>query len=282
MTARRFRWLEKGPLSAILLAFAAAHAPAQSSRVEFDQLAAALIQERLEMVKPKLADRKSTLESLFETAGCADPQLSHQPVHGVKDPNIICTLKGEGPGAIVVGGHYDFITKGTGAVDDWSGSVLLPSLYQSLKAKPRRHNFVFVGFTDEEQGLVGSKKFVAALDAGDRGNIRAMINLECLGMTPPKVWASRADKRLLGAYAHVASALHIEAAGSNVDKIGDDDSHPFLDAGIPVLTIHSVTTATLPVLHSRADNLKAIHADYYYDSYRLAVVYLAYLDSLLE
>ena len=249
--------------------------------VLFQQVAPELIQQRLEMVTSNHAKRKSTLESLFAEVGCGG-HLSEQPVHGPKEPNIVCTLEGAEPNTIVVGGHYDFIDRGMGAVDDWSGAVLLPSLYESLKATPRRHRFEFVAFDWEESGLVGSRKFVDKLPRDERANVRAMINLECLGMTPPEVWASRADRKLLDAYARVTRSLGFAVIGANVDRVGDDDSHPFLDAGIPVLTMHSVTTETLRVLHSPADNLKAIHANYYYAAYRIAATYLAYLDDLLD
>ena len=112
--------------------------------------------------------------------------------------------------------------------------------------------------------------------------IRAMINLECLGVGPPEVWASRADKRLLDGYAMVASTLHVQPRGMNVDLLGDDDSHSFLKAGVPVLTIHSLTNDTWPILHSKRDTVAAIHPDDYYTSYRLAAAYLAYLDRMLE
>ena len=109
-----------------------------------------------------------------------------------------------------------------------------------------------------------------------------MINLECLAVGPPEVWVSRADKRLLEAYAIVASILHVPAAGMNVDRVGDDDSHSFLNVGVPVLTIHSLTRETLPIIHHPSDNLTAIHADGYYTAYRMAAAYLAYLDTVLQ
>ena len=109
-----------------------------------------------------------------------------------------------------------------------------------------------------------------------------MINLECLGMGPPEVWARRADNRLLEAYSIVASTQHMEARGMNVDGLGADDSHPFLNFGIPVLTIHSLTQKTWHILHHSSDNLSAIHPDDYYTAYRLAAAYLAYLDTALE
>ena len=47
----------------------------------------------------------------------------------------------------------------------------------------------------------------------------------------------------------MASAIKIDTKGVNVEQVGDDDTHPFLSGGIPVISIHSVTQATLPILH---------------------------------
>jgi Iap family predicted aminopeptidase len=96
------------------------------------------------------------------------------------------------------------------------------------------------------------------------------------------VWVSRADKRLLNAYAMVATVLHVELLGMNVERVGDDDSHSFLRFGIPVLTIHSLTRETWHILHHASDNLSAIHPNDYYTAYRLAAAYLAYLDTAIE
>jgi aminopeptidase-like protein len=199
-----------------------------------------------------------------------------------KAPNLICTLPGETDSEIVVGGHLDSIETGMGAVDDWSGAVLLPSLYQGLKRLPRRHRFVFVGFAAEEQGLVGSAEFTGKLKREEIRRIHAMINLECLGLGPPEVWVSRANKRLLDAYSVVASILHVEPRGMNVDGVGDDDAHSFLNYGVPVLTIHSLTRETWHILHHPSDKLDAIHPDDYYTAYRMTAAYLAYLDAVLE
>ena len=240
------------------------------------------IQQRLEMVSRNLAQRRATLQTLFEKAGCAGGNLTTQAVPHSTEPNVICTLDPENAGVIVVGGHFDFVDRGWGAIDDWSGAALLPSLYENLKTAPRRHRFVFAAFAGEEQGLYGSKEFVNQLSREQRGATRAMINLECLGLTAPKVWASRANPKLFNAYLATAKAEHIRGEVMNVDELGDDDSHPFLNAGIPVLTIHSVTMVNFGLLHSSGDNLKAINPHDYYESFRLAAAYLAYLDTRLN
>ena len=64
--------------------------------------------------------------------------------------------------------------------------------------------------------------------------------------------------------------------------VGDDDSHPFLSARIPVITLHSVTQETLGLLHTPRDQIGAIHLDDLYEAYKLAASYLAALDSKLE
>lgn len=252
------------------------------TRVEIAALPPGIIQSRLESVTPKVADRRSKLETLFREAGCDGESLSEQALLHRKDPNIVCVLPGRAKTTIVVGGHYDVAGKSTGAVDDWSGAVLLPSLYQGLKTKTRRHTFVFIAFAAEEDGLVGSSDYVKQLSEEERKSIGAMINLECLGVSPPKVWASRANKDLLKLYVRAVAVLGIKPEASNLDQLGDDDSYPFLKARIPVLTIHSITRETLPILHSPSDRLDVIRPDDYFSAYRLAATFLTALDEAPE
>ena len=68
----------------------------------------------------------------------------------------------------------------------------------------------------------------------------------------------------------------------DVDQVGDDDTHPFFSKHIPVISIHSITQETLPILHSNRDRVDAINLDDYYQTYKLAAYYLAYLDVKLE
>ena len=253
---------------------------AQSTRLQVALVAAPLIQERLALVPGAAAERRAQLEAMFRAVGCQGELLTTLAVPHAKQPDVICRLPGDNPsaGVIVVGAHHDHVAIGRGAVDDWSGAALLPSLYQALKVEPRNHDFVFVGFAAEEVGLYGSREYVRRIFKGEHVNIQAMINLECLGLSPPAVWASRADPRLLKAYGEVAKSLGMAVQWTNVDNLGDDDSHPFLNAKIPVMTIHSLTAETAPILHSTRDQVGAIRPDDYYAAYRVAATYLAYLD----
>ncbi|HUI76347.1 MAG TPA: M28 family peptidase [Bryobacteraceae bacterium] len=193
----------------------------------------------------------------------------------------MCKLQGSTSSSVIVGGHYDFAEEGRGIVDDWSGAAMLASLYEALKTNARQHTYIFVAFAKEEQGLIGSSRYVKSLTREDKASVRAFINLECLGLSSTKVWASRATPELVNHLSALANGLGVPLDGVNVEQVGDDDSHPFLSAHLPVITIHSVTQDTWRILHSNRDQLNAIHFDDYYTTYKLLAFYLAYLDAKL-
>ena len=248
--------------------------------VRFTTVPKADIQRRLLAFEDTNFKRELRLRSLFEEADCRGDNLTEQRVRNAQAPNVICTLPGNTGSVIVVGAHFDFVDRGRGVVDNWSGCSLLPSLFQSLKAIRRRHTFVFVGFTNEEKGLVGSKFYVHELGREARANISAMVNLDSLGLSPSKIDLERADKQLAEALAAVAGSFKLRLSVMNMRGAGRSDSDSFQEIKVPAITIHSVTTETLPILHTPRDQMDAIRLHDYYDTYLLIRAYLAYLDEL--
>ena len=266
------------PLAVLVLAVAGTGLLAQ---LHFSLLDRHIVEQRLQSYQGDDSVREATLKSLFQTAGCSHGKLSEQPVLRSKLPNLICVLPGNSNSVIVVGAHFDHIDKGSGVVDNWSGASLLPSLYQAVRAAPRRHTFFFIGFCAEEQGLVGSRFYVNSLSPDEVKQITAMVNMDTLGLGPTEVWTSRSDKNLTRALNGVAQALKLPLSGVNVDAYGQSDEEAFIDRKVPVVIVHSLTQETIPVLHSRRDIYSAIHFDDYYDSYRLLSAYLTFLDGIL-
>ncbi|TAM81437.1 MAG: Zn-dependent exopeptidase M28 [Acidobacteria bacterium] len=246
------------PLFATLLC-CCAPAYAQTVLLKFSQLPPSEIQQDLRSFTDSDAARESQLRKMFEQAGCADADLKEEPVQRKDPPNIICTLRGSSDSVIIVGAHTDHAGAGQGVVDDWSGAALLPAILKSLHKLPRRHTFLFIGFADEEKGMWGSHYYVQHLSHEQLRGIRAMVNLECLGLTPTKVWSDRADRHLLSDLILIARNSQVDLQGVDVDGVGDDDTHPFLSKHVPVITIHSVTQKTWPILHSPNDKLSAIN-----------------------
>ena len=103
-----------------------------------------LIAQRVKRYGGSDIKREAALKQMFGEAGCAE--ITEQPVKGLKEPNLICVMKGNSERSIIVGAHYDHVDRGSGVVDNWSGASLLPSLMQSLKNEQRRHTYIFIAF----------------------------------------------------------------------------------------------------------------------------------------
>lgn len=262
----------------LLLLLIAASSPAQTRLVEFMVLPPGVLEARLRLAHPKNAQRHLRLRELFERTGC--PGLREQKVRGSREPNLICAAEGASPSRIVVGAHFD-CAGGDGLIDNWTGAILLPSLAAFLREKPRRHSFEFVGFAAEERGLLGSSAYLKAISQEERKQISAVITLDSLGLSATRYWPNSSSAKLVSMAAAVAHAMRLGLAGVNVDRVGSTDSMVFHRAGIPVLSLHSVTQETWALINSRRDRWAALSWKDYYDTHRLISALLVYLDEQL-
>ncbi len=188
--------------------------------------------------------------------------------------NVAAYLDAGAPYTIVIGAHYDHLGHGqdgnslqanaaklgevhNGADDNASGTAGLLLLAQRLKSAGRRnHNYLFVNFSGEELGLLGSKAFAKAFNL-DSTNTAAMINMDMIGRfsdssraltvggwgTSP-VWASvlplkatspfgtpgSTTPTLRSAVPNTNFKIALDSAG-----IGPSDHTSFYTHGIPVL-----------------------------------------------
>jgi hypothetical protein len=250
--------------------------------VRFNVLSQDRVEQRLRAVPGSNEERHRLLAEMLRAGACGSDRLAEQPVKHSKLPNLICTVPGQSESVIIVGAHFDAVDAGKGAVDNWSGAALLPSLADGIAAISRKHKFVFIGFTDEEKGLVGSRFYVDHLGKEGRKNISAMVNIDSVGTSSTKVETERSTKTLLDALGGVANSLKVPLNAVNVHLVGMSDSDSFQDRKIPAIDIHSLTQETFPILHSKRDQIEAIHMSEYYDTYRLLLAYLAYLDEILD
>jgi Zn-dependent M28 family amino/carboxypeptidase len=193
-------------------------------------------------------------------------------------------LPGSSDKVIIVGAHYDCVPDGDGVVDNWSGASLLPSLFQGLKAEPRKHTYLFVGFTDEEKGLIGSHSYAHNMTKEEVAATDAMINMDTLGLALTEVWTSHSDAQLTGALVYLAKHLNMPVNGVNVESAGSTDSGQFSDRKIPSVTIHLLTQETwnAHILHSSKDQLSAMNLDDYYQTFQLLTAYLVFLDQVAD
>ena len=167
--------------------------------------------------------------------------------------NVIAVLEGEGPLAdetIVVGAHYDHVGRGgngsrapgsteihNGADDNASGTVALIELARRLAARktalPRR--IVFIAFTAEELGLIGSEKYVDQPVFPIKNTI-AMYNMDMVGRLEKKltVFGIGTSPAFKDDVTRFAESAELELI-LKPDGFGPSDHSSFYARKIPVL-----------------------------------------------
>jgi Iap family predicted aminopeptidase len=240
------------------------------------------IEQRLRSAPENNQDRQQAIAQMFRDAGCPPDQPDLRPLRHFKFANVVCALAGTTGQVIIVGAHFDHTKEGDGIIDNWSGASIIADLMQSVLSAPRRHTFVFVAFAGEEEGLLGSRDFVSRLSREETVNIRAMVNIDSLGLGPIAVWRTHANASLFDMAAQTAEILKMKLDVVNVDGEGDGDSSSFREKKIAVIDFHSVRPETFHILHSKDDTLRAVRLADYVDSFRLLASYLEYIDSHLQ
>ncbi|MDO7744019.1 MAG: M28 family peptidase, partial [Pedobacter sp.] len=157
----------------------------------------------------------------------------------IKARNVIATLKGNSlpKEKIVVGGHLDSWDLATGAIDNGIGSFAIIDMartFSALQLKTRR-TVEFVLFMGEEQGLLGSKAYIAAADAKhELDEVKFMLNYDMTN-DPKGFSTSRSEmKELFKSWG--AQINQIDTGFSNVFLAGaglHSDHQPFMLQGIP-------------------------------------------------
>jgi Tol biopolymer transport system component len=182
-------------------------------------------------------------------------------------------------GVVVVGAHYDHLGFGEhhslapdshlphlGADDNASGTATVLEIARQLRAKPEplARDVVFIAFSGEEEGTLGSTHLTRAPPPGLKmGEVRAMINLDMVG----RMRDNRAT--ILGAasaaewpdlLAAACAAARIECTPSLAGGFGPSDQMPFYAAGIPVVHFFTGSHADYHKPSDTADRINAAGA----------------------
>jgi CubicO group peptidase (beta-lactamase class C family) len=245
-------------------------------------------QEILDELKSAPRDnvaRVERLRELYIQAGARPEDIRLQEVTGRRadDPvlhNVIVTKAGTSDSVIVVGGHLDKVSEGDGIIDDWSGACLASNLYQTIRERPTAQTFIFIGFAYEEQGLVGSRAYVESLSDVEKKKIRAMVNLECLGVDDPFIWTNGSTDSLEVIAHQVADEYKVPLRDHKIFGVAAD-SIPFDRVGIPNITFDGMALDHFGFIHSDKDKFSNIQPEAYLNAYRVASRFLVTLDRRL-
>lgn len=217
-----------------------------------EQKAATYIAERFQNIG---LQEKGT-EKYFQTFSFRPKTDPHQEVnYTVKDgdstitgTNVIGYIDNKAENTIIIGAHYDHLGYGAegslhrgeraihnGADDNASGVAVLLNLAERLKAKNTNNNYLFMAFSGEEMGLLGSNYFVKNPTI-DTKKVDYMINMDMVGRI-------KADSTL-AVYGVGTSPIFKQTVTANNSKfkivakesgVGPSDHTSFYHADIPVL-----------------------------------------------
>jgi hypothetical protein len=182
------------------------------------------------------------------------PVAQHAHVAGLTGRNVIGLLPGRDPvrrnEAIIIGAHYDHLGLGgfgsldpdstgkvhNGADDNASGAAMLIEIAQRLAATPPARTIVFIAFSGEELGLLGSSFYVRQ-PVYPLATTLAMVNLDMVGRLRNKrliVYGSQTARE----FPALLDSLNWYAGfdlKSQGDGYGPSDQSSFYAAGRPVL-----------------------------------------------
>lgn len=205
------------------------------------------------------------------------PAAAHSGIGGAHGENVIGILPGRDTAlrdqVVIIGAHYDHLGLGgfgsmapdstgkvhNGADDNASGSAALIAIARRLAAHRPARTIVFIAFSGEEEGLLGSEWYVKH-PLYPLATTEAMLNLDMVGRlrnskliiygtATARQWQPILDS--LNATAH----FDLHAQG---DGYGPSDQSSFYAAGLPVLHFFTDLHADY---HRPTDDWQKINAD---------------------
>jgi Zn-dependent M28 family amino/carboxypeptidase len=136
---------------------------------------------------------------------------------------------------------------------------------------------VFVGFGEEEKGLVGSKAMADQIASDRAAEYCAMINIDSLGNAMPQAFSSMSSRTLVDSAARAAQVVNVPFAQVE-SPVAFADSLPFMSKGIPAITVVGMTSEWPTILHSMNDTADKIDPQSVHAGYRVGLSLLAAID----
>lgn len=183
----------------------------------------------------------------------ARPVTKNAPPPELRTQNVFALLRGRDPKLrgqyVVVGAHFDHLGRSTegaldpdsngvrkGADDNASGTAAVLELARILSKSPPRRSVLFVNFSGEEEGLLGSQYFVDHSPV-PVDSIVAMLNFDMVGRLRDDkliIYGTKTATEMPAILdsANAVTALRITGNG---DGFGPSDQTSFYEKDMPVL-----------------------------------------------
>ena len=217
---------------------------------------------------------RSTAEHRAATANWLEAEFASLGLHverhayAPQGTNIVGRLAATQPGGrtVVVGAHFDSVPGSPGANDNATGVAFVLSLARYLsEIECRSHDVLFVGFDQEEIGLVGSEAYAAHLvDTAE--DVLAVHTIDQMGWDEDgdrAIELERADPGLYEFYEEASTTLPFPVP-LQATNTGFTDHVSFRSYGFEAigLTEEFVSGDTTPHYHLASDTYDTVNLDY--------------------
>lgn len=211
------------------------------------------------------------------TVAADAPAAAHTGIGGAVGKNVIGVLPGRDPALrneiVVVGAHYDHLGPGNfgaldpdsagrihnGADDNASGASALIHIARKLASAPPARTVVFLAFSGEEEGLLGSDYYVKN-PVFSLARTYAMVNMDMVGRLRDNrllVYGTATAREFPALLDSLNTLARFDLRGSG-DGWGRSDQSSFYGAGKPVLHLF---TDLHEDYHRTTDDWEKINAD---------------------
>ncbi|MFC2161518.1 M28 family peptidase [Acidobacteriota bacterium] len=198
-----------------------------------------------------------TLEGTYSTFSLEEASLTlvtQIQQEAMRVPNLVGVVEGSDPTLknefVVLGAHLDHLGIRSGEVyngadDNASGSVGVLEVAEAIALAPPKRSLLFVLFTGEERGLLGSRYFVENSPVPLK-QIVAVVNIEMIGRWSHRPLGSDQLFAIIGnsedgILRETLTKVNEAGFGYQLDVpekfFGGSDHAPFHNAGIPNITI---------------------------------------------
>lgn len=222
--------------------------------------------------------------------------------------NVVATLQGteSGAGVVILGAHYDSIANDVdptlsapGADDNGTGIAALLEIARIMAQTPQKATIIFVTFSAEEIGRIGSVRFIDEYLAPFAIDVRAVVTLDTIGNingpnneindTQIRVFSDdqyNSQSRQLSRVMNLIAMTYVPDLQVMVQPAGDregrwGDHLSFTSRGYPAIRIIEAIQDPVRQNNSR-DTIEYVNANYLTRSTRVAMATVAVLANGLQ
>jgi Zn-dependent M28 family amino/carboxypeptidase len=232
------------------------------------------VKNAAEMIEKELKPQSAVLTDAGEASG----KFEFIP-ESMKLNNVVGVIEGAGPNAhetVVIGAHYDHVGYGQfgslgganarnrvhhGADDNGSGTTALLEVarrFANRKSPPPRR-LVFIAFSAEESGLVGSKHYASKDPLFPIKDTAAMLNMDMVGRLRDdklEIAGNKSAKEFEPLLQELNSTAKFDLKLGPASIRGDSDHASFSNVGVPCIFFF---TGTHPQYHRPTDTVDLIN-----------------------